>query len=457
MKRVTNFVVIVAVVISLAACLMAEEPTAAETTARRELPKIPKLNFTDTRLENGLRVIIAPEHTAPVYGLCIIYSVGSRNERPGRTGFAHLFEHMMFQGSENVGKGEHLILVSRNGGDANGTTDQDRTVYYETFPKNQLDLGLFLEADRMRSLAITQNSLDNQRNAVQEERRLRIDNQPYGRSFLEQRNLSYDNFAYKHSTIGSMDDLNAATVQDVAEFFRTYYAPNNAVLVIVGDLDPSDTLVHVKKYFGAVPPQPAPPAIDLKEPEHYGERREIIYDPQAKLPSVDITYIAAPGNTPDEYALQVLGIIFGRGASSRLYQRLVKEKQVATEASAFPDERIGPGLFSVSATPSPGVKPDAVEQAIDDEIATLQKTGVTDEEIDRARAVYLRQFINQRRSDTSTAYRLAESTIKFNDPNLFNMVDDKIKAVTAADVLAAARKYLVRNERTVILTLPADK
>ena len=219
--------------------------------------KVPRLDFTDQRLENGLRVLIAPDHSAPVFSIAVTYKVGSRNERPGRTGFAHLFEHMMFQGSENVGKGEHFILVLNNGGGMNGTTNEDRTNYFEELPKNQLDLGLFLEADRMRSLAVNQANLDNQRNAVQEERRLGIDNQPYGKSELEIDNLSYDNFAYKHSTIGSMADLDAASVDDLKDFFRIYYAPNNAVLTLVGDLDPQETLEKVKKYFAAIPSQPA--------------------------------------------------------------------------------------------------------------------------------------------------------------------------------------------------------
>ena len=209
--------------------------------------KLPKLDLRESKLDNGLRVILVPDHSAPVYAIDVAYSVGSRNERPGRTGFAHLFEHMMFQGSQNVGKGEHFIQVFNNGGGMNGTTNEDRTTYFEELPKNQLDLGLYLEADRMRALNINQANLDNQRNAVQEERRQGIDNQPYGRAQLDVDNLSYDNFAYKHSTIGSMTDLNAASIDDVKDFFRLYYAPNNAVLTLVGDFDPDDALAKIEK------------------------------------------------------------------------------------------------------------------------------------------------------------------------------------------------------------------
>src|SRR5580698_256031 len=258
---------------------------------------VPRVKIMDTKLPNGLRVLIVADHTAPVYAIDVCYNVGSRNERPGRTGFAHLFEHMMFEGSENVGKGEHFILILNNGGNMNGTTNEDRTTYFETLPKNQLDLGLYLEADRMRALNITQANFENQRQTVEEERRQSIDNQPYGKADLDIDSLSYDNFAYKHPTIGSMTDLNASTVQDVADFFRIYYAPNNAVLTLVGDFDPDDALAKVKKYFGSIPSQPAPPKVDLAEEPHYGERSETIYDPLARLPRIYIAYPIPPGNT----------------------------------------------------------------------------------------------------------------------------------------------------------------
>src|SRR6187431_27014 len=221
----------------------------------------PKVEFTDTRLANGLRVIIAPDHHAPVFSIAVNYDVGSRNERQGRTGFAHLFEHMMFKGSANVGAFEHPLLVFNNGGNMNGTTNKDRTLYYETLPSNQLDLGLFLEADRMRSLEITKDNLDNQRNAVQEERRQGVDNQPYGKTFEAFQELANDSFAYKHSVIGSMADLNAASVEDVASFFKTYYAPNNAVIGISGDVNSTETLAKVRKYFEPIPAQPAPAPV----------------------------------------------------------------------------------------------------------------------------------------------------------------------------------------------------
>ncbi len=229
--------------------------------------KIPPVRFSDTHLDNGLRVILVEDHYAPVYAIAVSYSVGSKDERQGRTGFAHLFEHMMFKGSENVGAGEHFFLIFNYGGNMNGTTNTDRTVYYEVLPKNQLDLGLFLESDRMRSLAITNENLENQRQAVKEERRLGLDNQPYGYSGERLNELTFDNFAYHHSVIGSMDDLDKASVEDVQAFFKTYYAPNNAAVAIVGDIDSKDTLARVQKYFGNIPRQAPPKPVDLTEPE----------------------------------------------------------------------------------------------------------------------------------------------------------------------------------------------
>jgi predicted Zn-dependent peptidase len=427
----------------------------ASGLVRADQPKLPRVEFTDQRLENGLRVIIAVDHTAPVFGIAITYNVGSRNERPGRTGFAHLFEHMMFEGSENVGKGEHFILIFNNGGNMNGTTNEDRTNYFESLPKNQLDLALFLESDRMRALAVNQSNLDNQRKAVQEERRLREDNQPYGHAYLDIDNLAYDNFAYKHSTIGEMSDLNAATLEDVKEFFRIYYAPNNATLALVGDLDPASALEKVKKYFGNIPSEPAPPPVDMTEPPHYGERTETIMDPLARTPLVLMAYHIPPGNTLDNYAMHVLASILSQGQSSRFYLHLVKDKQLATQVFAQADARRGPSLLYLYAAVRPGVKPEDCEKAMLDEIAAVQKDGVTAQEIDKARIQFLRGQIQSRQTDLGTAMRISQDAVFFNEPGLINTIVDKFDAVTAEQVKAAAQRYLVPEQLSVVTDLPA--
>lgn len=413
-----------------------------------------RLDLKETRLPNGLRVITVEDHSAPVIAIDITYNVGSRDERQGRTGFAHLFEHMMFKGSENVGTGEHFYLVFNNGGTMNGTTNEDRTTYFEALPSNQLDLALFLEADRMRSLVINKANLDNQRNAVQEERRLGVDNQPYGQSGEILQGLIYDNFAYKHTVIGSMDDLNAATVEDVAAFFKTYYAPNNAVLTLVGDFKTADALKKIKENFGNIPQQTNPPAVDMAEPEQKAERRASVDDALARLQQIDIAFKALPGNTADFYALQVLSAALQGGQSSRFYQTLVKEKQLVTNIFGFIDEKRGTGAFYISATVRQGVNPADVEAAVYDEIERLKKDGVADWEIQKAKNTTRRNFINSMQSSLSRAINISVWTVYYNDPNLINTRLDKVSAVTKADVLRVANKYLTAANRTVVITTP---
>jgi zinc protease len=417
------------------------------------------VDLKETTLKNGLRVITVEDHSAPVIAVSVNYNVGSRDERRGRTGFAHLFEHMMFKGSENVGTGEHFILVFNNGGTMNGTTSEDRTVYFEALPSNQLDLGLFLEADRMRSLAsnITKDNLDNQRNAVQEERRLGVDNQPYGQSGEKQQELLYDNFAYKHSVIGSMEDLNAATVDDVVQFFKTYYAPNNAVLVVVGDFKTKDALARIAKNFESIPRQPNPPAVDMTEPEQTAERRATLDDGLARAARIDLAFKALPGNTADFYALQVLSAALQSGQSSRLYQKLVKEKEMVTNVGGFLDEKRGPGALYTFATLRPGVKTDDVEAAIYGEIERLKKEPIADWELQKAKNATRRNFFGGLESSLSRAITISQYAVLYNDPNLINTRVDKVAAVTKEDVQRVANKYLRDTNRTVVITMPKAK
>ena len=422
------------------------KPAAANAAARR----IPIREF---KLKNGLRVVMSEDHSAPTYGIAVTYNVGSRDERQGRTGFAHLFEHMMFQGSENVGKGEHFILVDMNGGNVNGTTNQDRTNYFQTLPANQLDLGLFIEADRMKSLVINQANLDNQRNAVQEERRLGVDNVPYGKTFETILETAYDNFAYKHSTIGSMADLNAADVKDVADFFRIYYAPNNAVLTLVGDFKTDEALAKVKKYFEAIPSQPAPPAPDMTEPEQKAERRASIDDGFARAPRIDVIYKMPQGNTADYYALSLLGQILSSGQSSRLYQKIVKERELAVQVGGGAQERRGPSLFSLVAIVPPGKNLADAEKAIYEEIERVKNEPVADWELEKVRMGLRRQRAQQLQSTLSRAVSLGIITVYYGNPNLINEIEDKYNSVTKEDIQRVARTYFKETNRTVITTL----
>jgi predicted Zn-dependent peptidase len=336
----------------------------------------------------------------------------------------------------------------------NGTTNEDRTNYFEALPANQIELALYLEADRMRSLAVTQENLDNQRNAVQEERRIGLDNAAYGKTGEIQQELMYDNFAYKHSTIGSMADLNAASVADVQAFFKMYYAPNNAVLTLVGDFKTADALTIVKKYFENIPRQTDPPPVDATEPEQKAERRTSVDDQLARLPRVDIAYKTVPGNTADFYALQVLANVLGSGGSSRLNQKLVREKEMVTGANSFAQETRGVGGFYVTATPRPGKKNEEVEASVYDEIARIQKEPIADWELQKAKSGARRNYINGLQSSLGRANSIGQYAVYYGDPNLINTRIDKVNAVTKEDVLRVANKYLVQTNRTVVITVP---
>lgn len=445
MRRVSKFL------LPLFICALAVVPGQAQT-ARNV-----RVDFKETTLKNGLRVITVEDHSAPVVAISVTYNVGSRDERKGRTGFAHLFEHMMFKGSENVGSGEHFLLVFNNGGTMNGTTNEDRTNYFEALPANQLDLALFLEADRMKSLAITKENLDNQRNAVQEERRLGVDNQPYGKSQEMHQEMMYDNFAYKHSVIGSMDDLNAATIDDVSSFFKMYYAPNNAVLVLVGDFNTNDALAKIRSSFESIPRQENPPAVDMTEPQQKAERRASVDDQLARAPRIDMAYKAVPGNTADFYALQVLAAALQSGQSSRLYQKLVKEKEMVTGVGGFMDEKRGIGGFYTNATLRPGVKTEDVEAIIYAEIERLKKEPIADWELQKSKNTTRRNFINGLQSSLNRAVSMGQYTVYYNEPGLINSRLDKVTAVTKEDVMRVANKYLVDTNRTIVVTMPKPK
>lgn len=435
------------VVLLLAVAAMAASLVAAPVS---------KVQFTDTKLKNGLRVIIVEDHTAPVFSIAITYNVGSRNERAGRTGFAHLFEHMMFKGSANVGSGEHFMLVYNNGGDMNGSTNKDRTNYFERLPTNQLDLALFLESDRMRALDITKENLQNQISTVKEERRQGVDNQAYGKTMEAFDGLAYENVNYKHSVIGSMADLEAATVEDVQAFFRTYYAPDNAALVIVGDVKPAECLAKVRQYFESIPSQPAPPEPDMTEPAQAKEKRLTIEDPLARATRLDIGYHIPSAASPDYDALTVLSSVLSSGTSSRFTQTIVRQKQLALQAFAGPMESRGPGLFRAIGilSPAPGKSAGDLEAAIYEEIDKVKTGRIEDWEIEKARNSARRSYLGGLTSSLQRAVLMSQYAVYYNDPNLINTRLDRLMAVTAADVQRVAVKYLTPENRTVVITVP---
>lgn len=432
--------------------------SAQKSKALPPTPKI-KIAFQQTELKNGLRVITVEDHHAPVVSLALIYNVGGANESKGLGGFAHLFEHLMFQGTQNIEPGEFNNLIANNGGYENAMTGNDRTAYFETVPSNQLELPLFLEADRLRGLSITQERLDKERNVVQEEYRLRVLNQPYGRSRQVLTEMLYDNFAYKHGGMDATADLDSASLADIKEFFKTYYAPNNVALVLVGDFKTDDALAKIKKYFEDIPRQPAPPALDLTEPEQKAERRAVIEDGLARVPQISLAFKAVPGNTPDFYALEILSAVLQTGRSSRLYQKLVAEKPLVSNVGGEMSEKRGPGAFYITATLRPEKTTDEVEAAIYEEIERLQKEPISDEELKKAKNAAALSFMASlsRLPSLLRAIYIGQFAVYYNEPNLINTRLDKISAVTREDVERVANKYLKPTTRTIVITMPKAK
>jgi zinc protease len=415
--------------------------------------------FETYRLDNGLRVILSPDRSVPVVAVDVWYDVGSRDERPGRTGFAHLFEHMMFQGSGNVGKGEHMQLIERAGGSMNGTTSEDRTNYFETVPANRLNLGLWLEADRMRSLAVTKENFENQREVVKEERRLRIDNQPYTSSFLHALYTAPYNakscFAYGHEVIGSMADLNAAETRDVQEFFNTYYTPNNATLTVVGDFDPAEARTLIQKYFSDIRASEPPPPVECTSPFSHLPVRDTIRDTKANLPALLHSYGIPQAGHPDAYALSLLASILGSGESSRLHQRLVKQEKAALQVSSSANVRRGPGVFVVFSIANQGVGVDPLQRLADEEIEKIRRNGVTRGELEKAKNQYRARTIRGRQTALGKAEALQYFAHVHGDPAAIRTDLERYLAVTPADIQRVARQYLIPQNRAVVITQPA--
>ena len=419
--------------------------------------QIPPLEIKEYNLANGLRVVLNPDSSIPVVSLAVYYDVGSRNERMGRTGFAHLFEHMMFQGSENVKKAEHFQYVMKAGGTMNGTTSSERTNYYETLPANQLPLGLWLESDRMRSLAVTEENLENQRNAVKEEKRLRYDNQPYGQVFDLLTTMIYKNFANAHSTIGSMEDLDDATVEDVREFFRVYYAPNNAVLVISGAFEPEEAKRQVEKFFAGIEAQPKPPAIDVEEPLEIAENYQDYEDKLAPLPAFLIGWKIPPRRTPEFDAIYLAGKLLYDGESSRLYQKLVKGEESIVQLFGFTDERRGPSSVIIGAIPKPEQDLSRIREVIMSEINDLATNGASADEMQKLQNQLINDTVRSRQSSLARAQAIAEYALYDGDPTLINSELEDLLKITSDDIKSAVAKFLQTENRALLNVIPAGK
>jgi zinc protease len=419
--------------------------------------KLAPLEIEQYTLANGLRVVLNRDMAIPVVALAVYYDVGSRNEREGRTGFAHLFEHMMFQGSENVPKAGHFQHIMKAGGTMNGTTSSERTNYFETLPANQLPLGLWLESDRMRSLAVTQENLDNQREAVKEEKRLRYDNQPYGQIFDLINEMIYKNFANSHSTIGSMEHLDEASVEDVQEFFRIYYAPNNAVLVLSGAFETETAKQLVETYFGDIPSQPLPPELDVSEPQGVANTYREWEDKLAPFPAFLIGWKIPKRRSREFYALYLAGKLLYDGESSRLYQKLVKGAESVIQLFGFTDERRGPSSIFVGAIPKPEKDLSEIRNVIMREIENLANQGPTPEEMQKLQNQLINDAVRTRQSSMSRAQQIAEFTLYDGDPNLINQELEDLLAITPDHIRENVKRYLNTENRALLDVVPAGK
>ncbi len=414
-------------------------------------------------LKNGLRVVLSKDNTVPVVTVYMIYNVGARSEEKGKTGFAHLFEHMMFEGSANAPKGTHFAAVESNGGTLNGSTHPDFTDYFEVLPSNKLATALWLESDRMRSLSITEENLKNQKEAVKQERRLSFDNQPYATAIVDVwPTLIFKNWQSSHSLIGSFEDLNSSSVADVSKFFKTYYAPDDAALVIVGDIQIPETKKLIETYFGDIPSQPLPKRPDLKEPSDFQGRTEVYKDPLAKVPGVIIGYPGPKRRSPDYYALEMVDAILTAGDSARFRLDLVKGKKSVIQyeanlgwpfASAI-DFR-DPGPYAMFLLYNPNFTAKQIVDQVQEEIANLQKAPVDAKELERVKTTVRASTIKDLQSSLSRARELGQYAITDGDPSLINTELEKLLAVTPEQVQAAAKKYLVADKRAVLEIVPA--
>lgn len=448
-------------------CLAATKSGAQAKSQAGKSPEL-RVDYTEESLPNGLKVIYHVDHSTPVAAVLLWYNVGSKMEQPGRTGFAHLFEHMMFKGSKNVADGQHWALLEAAGGragsDINGTTSWDRTNYFEQVPSNQLELALWLESDRMGTLTetLTKEKLDNQREVVKNERRQSVDNQPYGSWLEKAEELLYpESHPYHHSIIGSMADLSAASVDDVRNFFKTYYAPNNAVLVIAGDIEVPQAKQLVRKYFAPIPRGPNPPKLaNMSLPTVVGrEQRVVVQDALAPAPRVYVAYRVPPAKDRRAETVSILADIIGGGNSSRLDESLVRKQQIATNVSGF-NLRLADGadMLVLVASGRPGSNPDSLERALLAELAGA--SSFTQSELDRARAQERFQFVNGLQFTGGfggRADRLAEGWTFYRDPNHVNKVLSQFDRVTLNDLNELARERLVPTNRVILVYVPAKK
>jgi len=415
------------------------------------------IRFEEYTLKNGLHVILHEDHSTPITAVTVMYHVGSKNETVGRSGMAHFFEHLLFEGSENIGRGQYAKFVENAGGALNANTSQDRTFYYELLPSNQLELGLWLESERMLHAKVEMVGIETQREVVKEEKRQRVDNQPYGTLFQETLDHAFDVHPYSWPPIGSMEDLNAAQEQDFINFYKTFYVPNNAVLSIAGDIDVAATKKLIAKYFESIPRgQGDVPRPTQVEPLNKGEVRDTVWG-KDQLPMVVQAYHIPAQGTPEYYAIDMLNQLLSQGESARLNKSLVDEKQVALYSGAFTYNTEHPGLTLAYSLANMGVDAVKVEEAMNAEFDRVKVEAITDNEFQKLRNQIENDFVSRNASVAGIAESLANYHMYFGDANLINTEIEKYYAVTKDDLLNAAKKYYTKDNRVVLYFLNDPK
>jgi zinc protease len=432
-------------------------PAGAQSAgAAAKVERPPQMQVVTRELPNGLKLVMVEDHRTPIITLEVWYHVGSKDERPGRTGFAHLFEHLMFKGSTHVQPEEHMRLIESMGGVTNAYTTEDTTVFFETIPSNDLARAMWLEADRMGGLNISQENFDSEREVVKEERRLRFDNQPYGRVFEDLDAAAFTQHPYHHSVIGSMDDLNKATVEDVREFFHAFYRPDNATMVLVGDFGADEAVRTAQTYFGGIPrPTQKIERINSPEPSQKAERRLTKNYDNSPLPAVVFGYHAPANFAPDSYPLDIATTILSAGQSSVMYRKLVYEERLATQAQAFVNFTEDPNLLVFQAILNQGKTLAEGEKALNEVIEQLKTVPVDARDLEKAKNQEIAAIVLRRERTEAKAEALGLCAVIGKDVNLVNTELDRYLKVTAADIQKAAQQYLVTTQRTVMAVEPS--
>lgn len=455
------FVCVLALAVQVAAQTAPAAAPGKKSAAQATTVRSPRLVVTRHALPNGLTVLMLEDHSAPVVNLQMWYHVGSKDEREGSTGFAHLFEHLMFKGSAHVDPEEHSRIIEAVGGFDNAYTNFDTTVYWQTFPSNYLERIVWLEADRMGSLNVDEANFQSEREVVKEERRLRLENRPYGLVAEDLYVAAFQKHPYRHQPIGSMEDLNKATVEDVREFFRTYYRPDNCTMVIAGDINPQQALAWVRKYFNGIPKPVKPvPRVTVQEPPQAAETRvKKSYGSNSPLPAVVAGYHMPAIYAPDYYALTLAANLLSQGESSRLYRKLVYEDRIALAAAGFPLFTEHPNLFWAFAIMNQGKTLEEGEKALDGVLEKMKAEPVTAQELEKAKNQVISELVVGRRTVQERADAIGQAAVLGRNADLVNLDLDRYLAVTPADIQRVAQKYFDPKQRTVLVieTAAADQ